>query len=157
MTIHLWKNAPMQFIIDPVVFHQQMALCSHWINSICCWKELNLCEFWARGDGCFCTKTIRDNLKQDIKGNPAVRSGVGLPFAGAHNPEHSELFMPELTVEPRSSLHCHSDPNSAESVYETAETENIFYTNSWISLYIHMHSKNLMLLYKLFQEHGLTW
>lgn len=58
-------------------------------------------------------KTICDNPERDIKGNPAVCSSVCLPFAGAHHPEHGELFMPALTLEPRSGLHCHADPHSA--------------------------------------------
>lgn len=63
--------------------------------------------------GWFSTKTICDNLERDIKGNPAVGSTVCLPFAGAHHPEHGELFMPVLTLGPRSGLHCHTEPHSA--------------------------------------------
>lgn len=93
-------------------FDQQMALCSHWIESICCFKEWAP-GVWAGGKGWFSTKTICDNLERDIKGSPAVCSSACLPCAGAHHPEDGELFMPALTLEPRSGLHCHTDPHSA--------------------------------------------
>lgn len=90
-------------------FDQQMALCSHWIESVCCFQGVSI-RTLSSGKGWFSTKTICDNLERDIKGNPAVCSSMCLPFLGAHHPEHSELFMPALTREPRSGLQSHWSP-----------------------------------------------
>lgn len=65
------------------------------------------------GKGWFSTNTVCDNLERDVKDNPAVCSRVCLQFAGAHHPEHFELFMPALTLAPGSGLHCHADRHSS--------------------------------------------
>lgn len=67
----------------------------------------------AEGDG---SATARDNLERDIKVDPAVCTSVCLPFAGAHHPERGELFTPAQTLEPRSGLHCDTDPTAPGKV-----------------------------------------
>lgn len=58
------------------------------------------------------------------KTSRATQQSVLVPFAGAHHPEHGELFMPALTLEPRSGLHCHADPHSAREAAEAGKRLN---------------------------------
>lgn len=71
-------------------------------------------EFKEVEKGWLSTKIICDNLERDVKGNPKVCSTVFLPFTGEHHPEHGELFMPALTLGPRSGLHCHAELHSTQ-------------------------------------------
>lgn len=92
----------------------------------------------VEGDGS-APKTARDNLERDIKVDPAVCTSVRLPFAGAHHPERGELFTPALTLEPRSGLHCDTDPTAPGKVDETAEAGKRLHAH----MYICKHDNNI--------------
>lgn len=127
--------------------------CLHWCSCVlvlinrwhCAVTELSLfatkkesaCALWGGGKRWFSTTTVCDNLERDIKGNPAVCSIVSA-ICRPHHPEHSELFMPVLTLGPRSGLHCHADPHSTwECRWHSRGRQKIVCTQLAMQIYTH--------------------